>query len=65
MGDFAEVMSEIISDIGSGFAVMGVMLLKFLTLFVWAFTGVFVLFCVFVANVFYPMWTDWAEKLKK
>ena len=34
---------------------------KFLHIFLWALTGVFILPCVFVANHFFPAWVKWGE----
>ncbi len=65
METFTLVLGEIVKDVMAGFKEIASVIFKFLKLFIWALIGVFVLACVFVANVWYPKWEKWAENLKK
>lgn len=37
---------------------------KVFNVFLWIIVGALIIPCVFVTNVFYPMWEKWAENLK-
>jgi hypothetical protein len=68
MDVFFTIVSEVFSLVKTIIGNIASSLLEFvpkiLNFLVWCLAGALILPCVFIANTFYPLWEEWAKKLK-